>query len=111
MPGNGVGVDPPPPLPPSATQPSGCAWFSRYPDGHTYGVVVTVGVGVAERVEIPVVNPTGVRAKRPYQEFYTPRARAIVEQVFADRLARYGYAWQPAPPAAVAAPAAAGTPG
>jgi hypothetical protein len=68
-------------------------------------------LGVPERVEIPVVNPTGVRAKRPYQEFYTPRARAIVEGVFADRLARYGYTWQPAPPAAAAAPAAAGTPG
>jgi len=54
-------------------------------------------LGVAEPVGIPVVNPTGVRAKRPYQEFYTPRARAIVEQVFAARIARYGYTFEPAP--------------
>ena len=57
-------------------------------------------LGVQERVEIPVVNPTGVREKRPYQEFYTPKARAIVEQVFADRIARYGYTFDPAPAAA-----------
>jgi hypothetical protein len=55
-------------------------------------------LGVAHHVEIPVINPTGVRQKRPYQEFYTPRARRIVEQVFADRLARYGYRFE-APPA------------
>lgn len=58
-------------------------------------------LGVAERVEIPVVNPTGVREKRPYQEFYSPRARAIVEQVFAGRIARYGYTFEPAAAAAV----------
>lgn len=54
------------------------------------------GLGVTEHVEIPVVNPTGVREKRPYQEFYSPRARAIVESVFADRIARYGYRFEPA---------------
>ena len=52
-------------------------------------------LGVTEHVEIPVVNPTGVREKRPYQEFYSPRARAIVEEVFAGRIARYGYAFEP----------------
>jgi hypothetical protein len=59
-------------------------------------------LGVAEAVEIPVVNPTGTRQKRPYQEFYTPKARAIVEQVFAERIARYGYTFEPVPAAAVA---------
>jgi hypothetical protein len=53
-------------------------------------------LGVTEHVEIPVVNPSGVRRKRPYQEFYTPRAREIVERVFADRLARYGYRFEEA---------------
>ena len=52
-------------------------------------------LGVSEQVVIPVINPTGVRKKRPYQEFYTPKARAIVEQVFADRLTRYGYRFEP----------------
>ncbi len=61
-------------------------------------------LGVEGHVEIPVVNPTGVRAKRPYQEFYTPRSREIVEQVFAARIARYGYAFEPAPAIAGASP-------
>lgn len=52
-------------------------------------------LGVAEHVAIPVVNPTAIRQKKPYQEFYTPRARAIVEQVFEDRLVRYGYRFEP----------------
>lgn len=60
-------------------------------------------LGVMGGVPIPVVNPTGTREKRPYQEFYTPRAREIVETVFADRIRRYGYTFeslpQGAPPA------------
>lgn len=51
-------------------------------------------LGVPDRVEVPVINPSGVRRKRPYQEFYTPGARRIVERVFADRLARYGYRFE-----------------
>jgi hypothetical protein len=51
-------------------------------------------LGVTERLVVPVVNPSGVRRKRPYQEFYTPRARRIVEQVFADRIARFGYRFE-----------------
>jgi hypothetical protein len=58
--------------------------------------ILMARLGVSDHVEVPVVNPTGVRRKRPYQEFYTPRARAIVEDVFADRLRLYGYAFEPA---------------
>ncbi len=61
-------------------------------------------LGVPGGVEIPVVNPTGVREKRPYAEFYTPRARRIVEEVFADRIRRYGYTFEGA--AAATAPGA-----
>ncbi len=67
-------------------------------------------LGVQERVEIPVVNPTGVREKKPYQAFYTPKARAIVEQVFAGRIARYGYTFDPAPVAAAVPPDAPASP-
>ena len=58
-------------------------------------------LGVAEHVEIPVVNPTAIRKKKPYQSFYTPRARQIVEQVFEDRLVRYGYRFEPLDQASV----------
>lgn len=51
-------------------------------------------LGVPGPVDVPVVNPSGVRKKLPYQTFYTPRARQIVEMVFADRIARYGYAFE-----------------
>ena len=57
-------------------------------------------LGVADRVVIPVVNPTGVREKRPYQEFYTSQARHIVESVFAERIARFGYRFETAPASA-----------
>jgi hypothetical protein len=62
-------------------------------------------LGVPEPVVIPVVNPTGLREKRPYQEFYTPRAQKIVETVFAERIARFGYRFE-APPAAPSEPLA-----
>ncbi len=52
-------------------------------------------LGVTEPVEIPVVNPTAIRNRQPYQSFYTPRARRIVETVFADRLERHGYRFEP----------------
>jgi hypothetical protein len=48
-------------------------------------------VGAPEPLVIPQRNVTGARKKRPYQEFYTPRARRIVEQVYAADLATFGY--------------------
>jgi hypothetical protein len=55
-------------------------------------------LGVTEHVEVPIFNPTAVREKRPYQEFYTPAARDIVARTFADRIARYGYQFEDASP-------------
>jgi hypothetical protein len=57
-------------------------------------------VGVEERVEIPLYNETGRRRKRPYQEFYTPAARRIVEELFAADLAEFGYRFEPLAPGA-----------
>ena len=50
-------------------------------------------LGVPERHEIPQVNVTRKRDRRPYQEWYTPRARAIVERVFAADLEEHGYSF------------------
>jgi hypothetical protein len=63
-------------------------------------------VGVTEHIEIPRHNRTRPRASRPYQAYYTPEARRLVEQVYADRLAEYGYRFEPLPrgPEPVTAP-------
>jgi hypothetical protein len=52
-------------------------------------------LGVSQQVLIPVVNRTGPRKARPYQEFYNDTSRQIVERVFADKLARFGYRFEP----------------
>jgi hypothetical protein len=51
-------------------------------------------LGVPERVRIPTFNRTGIRRGKPYQAFYTPRARALVEQAFAERIRRFGYRFE-----------------
>lgn len=50
-------------------------------------------LGVPDRHEIPHVNVTRKRDRRPYQDWYTPRARAIVERVFAADLEEHGYSF------------------
>jgi sulfotransferase famil protein len=49
-------------------------------------------LGVAERLEIPRINVTETRTS-DYRSYYTPRARAIVERVYAPDLERFGYAF------------------
>ena len=53
-------------------------------------------VGVGRRVVIPEVNVTGIRTTRHYQDFYTPTARALVEELYAADLAEFGYRFDPA---------------
>lgn len=48
-------------------------------------------LGVTERVEVPVVNPTVGRKGRHYSEFYTPAARRIVDEVYDGWIGRFGY--------------------
>jgi hypothetical protein len=50
-------------------------------------------LGVPDHHEIPQVNVTRKRDRRPYQDWYTPRARALVERVFAEDLAEHGYSF------------------
>jgi Sulfotransferase family len=47
-------------------------------------------LGVGTSFEIPRVNITETR-EPDYRRYYTPRARAIVERVFAPDLERFGY--------------------
>jgi hypothetical protein len=49
-------------------------------------------IGVDEPIEVPKKNVTKARP-REYREFYTPRARAIVERVYASDLRRFGYSF------------------
>ena len=51
-------------------------------------------VGVLTRVMIPVVNVTPARKGRHYREYYTAEARHIIERVWAERLGRWGYAFE-----------------
>ena len=52
-----------------------------------------VRLGVPDHHEIPQVNVTRKRDRRPYQDWYTPKARAIIEKVFAEDIAEYGYSF------------------
>jgi len=52
-------------------------------------------VGVSERHVLPHRNPTLSRQHRDYRTIYTPRARAIVERVYAESLVRHGYGFGP----------------
>jgi len=47
-------------------------------------------VGVSETHEIPQVNVVKKPGRR-YQDWYTPRSRAIVEGAFAEDIAEFGY--------------------
>lgn len=51
-------------------------------------------IGVIEHIEIPFINVTVGRAGRDYREYYTPKARRIVEHVYGDQLRRYGYGFE-----------------
>ncbi len=51
-------------------------------------------VGVERRIQIVRTNVTTQRAGRPYQEFYTPGARRLVEDLYADDLLQYGYRFE-----------------
>jgi hypothetical protein len=47
-------------------------------------------VGAPTEFEIPNLNPTPERQK-DYREYYTPKARKLVEQVFSLDMERFGY--------------------
>jgi hypothetical protein len=49
-------------------------------------------IGVNDPIEIPKINITRSK-ERHYREYYTPRARAIVERVYAPDLERFGYSF------------------
>ena len=49
--------------------------------------------GVAGRYVIPSKNVTTERTDRDYRTWYTPRTKAIVEQVFGEQLQRFGYTY------------------
>jgi hypothetical protein len=51
-------------------------------------------LGVPDRHEIPQVNITHKRDRRPYQDWYTPKSRAIVEGAFAKDLEEHGYTFE-----------------
>jgi hypothetical protein len=53
-----------------------------------------VRLGVPDHHEIPQVNVTRKRDRRPYQDWYTPKARAIIEKVFAEDIAEHGYSFE-----------------
>ena len=48
-------------------------------------------VGIAEHLEIPVVNQTVSREGRDFREWYTPAARQIAEEAFSAYLKKYDY--------------------
>jgi hypothetical protein len=50
---------------------------------------------VAEPIRIKRSNVTKSRKGRTYQEFYTPGARKLVEELFADDLLEFGYRFEP----------------
>lgn len=52
-------------------------------------------VGIERPIEIIRTNVTTQRKGRRYQEFYTPGARRMVEDLFADDLLQYGYRFEP----------------
>ena len=54
-----------------------------------------VRVGVDRQVVIPEVNVTGIRKTRDYRDYYTPEARALVEELYAADLAEFGYRFDP----------------
>jgi hypothetical protein len=49
-------------------------------------------IGVDEPIEIPKINVTKGR-EHNYREYYTPKARAIVERVYAPDIERFGYSF------------------
>ncbi len=67
--------------------------------------VLLAQLGVTDSAVIPQVNPTRSRRSAAYQEFYTDASVRLVEEIFADYLRRYGYAFEalPVPEDAVAA--------
>lgn len=52
-------------------------------------------VGVTDPIRIKRSNVTRSRQGRSYQEFYTPGARKLVEELFADDLLEFGYRFEP----------------
>lgn len=51
-------------------------------------------VGVTQPIPLAVVNETVSRADRDYRHWYTPRSRALAEDVFGSYLERHGYAFE-----------------
>jgi hypothetical protein len=51
-------------------------------------------LGVEGRHEIPTLNVTRKRDRRPFQEWYTPRSRRIVEGAFASDIEEFGYRFE-----------------
>lgn len=54
-------------------------------------------LGVMRRIEVPFVNPTVARHGQHYSTYYTPGARAIVEDVYGHWLRRFAYRFETAP--------------
>ncbi|KAF0096421.1 MAG: hypothetical protein E1N59_388 [Puniceicoccaceae bacterium 5H] len=48
-------------------------------------------VGFPRPLVVPNVNPT--LGRKPYRQYYTERARCIVDRAFRDQLERFGYAF------------------
>jgi hypothetical protein len=51
-------------------------------------------VGVREFVSIPHENATP--GKKPFQEYYTPELRRLMEKYIGDQLLQFGYSWEEA---------------
>jgi hypothetical protein len=76
--------------------------FMRYADGADFVMrferlqddfdEAMMRIGVQEPMEIPKINVTRDR-ERDYRDYYTPKARAIVERVFARDLERFDYSF------------------
>jgi hypothetical protein len=49
-------------------------------------------MGVHDPIEIPKLNVTNEK-ERDYRSYYTPKARAIVERIYAPDLERFGYSF------------------
>jgi hypothetical protein len=49
-------------------------------------------MGVHDPIESPKLNVTNEK-ERDYRSYYTPKARAIVERIYAPDLERFGYSF------------------
>lgn len=50
-------------------------------------------VGITEWISLDNVNPT--KGKKPYQEYYSQKSRALIEKLFQEELRRFNYTFEP----------------